>query len=141
MSRMSWIASGLAVVIAVVFGGLYLLPDSTSTPSGDAAAKPVAFDQALADQGEEVAASNGCASCHSIDGSEGAGPSWKGIYNTEVDIGTGSVVVDAAYIKTAIVDPNAQVSSGYGASMPSFKGKLSDEEIKAIVEYIKSLNG
>lgn len=138
---MGWIAGGLAVVIAVVFGGLYLLPDSTSTSSGGEGAKPVAFDQALADQGEEVSASNGCTSCHSIDGSEGAGPSWKGIYNTEVDIGTGKVKVDAAYIETSINDPNAQVSSGYGPSMPSFNGKLSDEEIKAIVEYIKSLNG
>jgi cytochrome c oxidase subunit 2 len=138
---MGWIAGGLAVVIAVVFGGLYLLPDSTSTPSGSEGAEPVAFDQALAGQGKDVAASNGCTSCHSIDGSDGVGPSWKGIYGTEVDIGTGKVKVNAAYIETAIVDPNAEVNAGYGPSMPSFEGKLSDEEITAIVEYIKSLNG
>lgn len=141
MSRMGWIAGGLAIVIAVVFGGLYLLPDSTDTPSADEVAQPVAFDQALAGKGEELTASNGCTSCHSIDGSDGVGPSWKGIYNTQVDIGTGKVKVDAAYIKTSIVDPNAEVSSGYGPSMPSYDGKLSDDEIEAIVEYIKSLNG
>ena len=135
-----WVAGSLAVVVAAIFGALYLKPESTSTPSG-AGAKPVRFDKALADQGKQVAGSNGCTSCHTTDGSKSVGPSWKGIYGTEADIGGEKVKVNAKFIETAIVDPNAQVRSGFGPSMPSFEGKLSDEQIKAVVEYIKSLNG
>lgn len=140
MSRMLWVASGLAVLVAVAFGTLYALPDETSTPA-EGGGKAVAFDQALADQGKKVSASNGCTSCHSIDGAKSVGPTWKGTFGTEADVGGKQVPVDAAFIEKAIVDPNAEVRSGYGPSMPSFEGKLSDEEIAAIVEYMKSLSG
>ena len=82
-----------------------------------------------------------CTSCHSIDGAKSVGPTWKGTFGTEADVGGKQVPVDAAFIEKAIVDPNAEVRSGYGPSMPSFEGKLSDEEIAAIVEYMKSLSG
>ena len=140
MSRMLWVAAGLAAAVAVVFGGIYALPDSKEEPVGGGG-KAVAFDKALADKGKDVAASNGCTSCHSIDGSKSVGPSWKGTFGTQADIGGKQVPVDAAFITTAIEDPNAQVRSGFGAGMPSFKGKLSDEEIAAFVEYMKSLSG
>lgn len=136
---MLWVATGLAVLIAAVFGTLYALPDSTSTPAGGG--KAVAFDKALADKGKDVVAANGCTSCHSIDGSKGVGPSWKGTFGTPADIGGKQVPVDAAFIEKAIVDPNAEVRSGFGPSMPSFEGKLSGEDIAAVVEYIKSLSG
>ncbi len=139
MSRMLWVATGLAAVVALVFGTLYALPDSTSTPEGGG--KAVAFDKALADKGKSVSTSNGCTSCHTLDGSKGVGPTWKGTYGTQADIGGKQVPVDAAFIETAIVDPNAQVRSGYGPSMPSYKGKLSEEDIAAVVEYMKSLGG
>lgn len=137
---MLWVASGLAVLVALVFGTLYALPDSTSTPS-EGGGKAVAFDKALADQGKKVSASNGCTSCHSLDGSKSVGPTWKGTFGTQADIGGKQVPVDAAFIEKAIVDPNAEVRSGYGPSMPSYEGKLSDEEIAAVVEHIKSLSG
>lgn len=137
---MLWVAMGLAVLVAAVFGTLYALPDSTTAPA-EGGGKAVAFDKALADQGKEIAASNGCTSCHSLDGSKSVGPTWKGTFGTQADIGGKEVPVDAAFIAKAIEDPNAEVRSGYGPSMPSFEGKLSDEEITAIVEYIKSLSG
>jgi len=137
---MLWVAAGLAVVVAVVFGAIYAMPSKKETPA--AGGKAVAFDQALADKGKSISSSNGCASCHSVDGTKGAGPSWKGTYGTQIDIGGGKrVAMNAAYIKTAIIDPNAQVVAGFGPSMPSFKGKLSDGDIAAVVEYIKSLSG
>lgn len=137
------VAAGLAAVMAVVLGTLYLIPESTTTPApaGGAAATPVAFDKALADRGKQVAASNGCTSCHSLDGSKGVGPSWKGVFGTDADVAGAKVPVDEKFIETAILDPNAQVRSGFGPSMPSYKGKLSAEDVTAIVEYMKSLNG
>jgi len=137
---MLWVATGLALVVAVVFGAIYAMPSKKQAPA--AGGKAVAFDKALADKGKQIANSNGCSSCHSVDGATGAGPTWKGTYGTQVDIGGGKKVpMNAAYIKTSIDDPNAQVAAGFGPSMPSFKGKLSDSDIAAVVEYIKSLSG
>ncbi len=135
-----WVAGGLAVVIALIFGALYLKPESKTTPSGNGA-KPVRFDKALADQGEQVASSNGCSSCHTTDGSKSVGPTWKDTFGTQVELSDGQKVkVDAKYIEAATFDPNAEVREGFGPSMPSYEGKLSDEDVEAIVEYIKSLN-
>lgn len=140
MSRMLWVAAGLAVLLAAVFGGIYALPQKKATPA--AGGKAVAFNKALAGKGSQLASSNGCTACHSVDGATGAGPTWKGTFGTQIDIGGGKKVpMNAAYIKTSILDPNAQVAAGFGPSMPSFKGKLSDADIAAVVEYIKSLSG
>lgn len=141
MSRMLWVAAGLAATIAVVFGGLYALPDSEEEPVGGGG-KAVAFDQALADKGEQVATSNGCTACHSTDGAKGVGPTWKGTWGTQAELDGGETVpVDEVFVKTAIIDPAAQVRSGFGAGMQSYEGKLTDEDIKAFAEYMKSLSG
>jgi cytochrome c oxidase subunit 2 len=137
---MMGVAGGVAVAVALLFGGLYLWPDEEAAPVASGG-KAVAFDQALADQGKSVATSNGCLSCHTVDGSKSVGPSWQGTWGTPVDLGGEQATVDEAFVTAAILDPNAQVRSGFGPSMPSYEGKLSDEDVKAVVEYMKSLSG
>lgn len=97
----------------------------------------------LIKKGEELYRTTGCSACHSIDGTRIVGPSWKGIYGSRVKVITKGtereVVVDDEYIKRSELDPNYDIVVGYPGIMPSQKGKLSDEEIRALTQYIKSL--
>ncbi|HEU4964739.1 MAG TPA: cytochrome c oxidase subunit II [Bacilli bacterium] len=88
---------------------------------------------------QSVIAENGCASCHSIDGSKGAGPSWKGIFGTERKLNGGKTVkVDEEYIKESILDPGAKVADGFQAGMmPQYT--LEDEQVANLVKYIEEL--
>ena len=49
------------------------------------------------------------------------------------------MTVDDAYIRKSIEYPAADVAKGYMPVMPSFRGQLSDKQIEALIEYIKSL--
>jgi cytochrome c oxidase subunit 2 len=102
---------------------------------GGAAASP-------ADKGKALYQAKACIGCHSLDGSKGVGPSWKGLYNAgNHAMADGSAVTaDEAYIKESILNPNAKIVSGYTAGvMPSYQGQLSDEEISDIIEFMKTL--
>jgi cytochrome c oxidase subunit 2 len=82
----------------------------------------------------------GCPACHSVDGSPKVGPSLKGLWEKEESLSDGSTVkVDANYIKNSILEPNSQVVAGYSPQMPSFQGKLSQDQLDAIIEYIKTV--
>jgi cytochrome c oxidase subunit 2 len=108
----------------------------------------VATEQAAAEQispeelGAKVAQENGCISCHSLDGSTLVGPTWKGLYGAEQRLSDGTMLkVDEAYLRNAIIDPNAQIVEGFPANvMPEgFADRLTEEEINGLIEYIKSL--
>ncbi|KWR82355.1 cytochrome c oxidase subunit II [Cupriavidus sp. IDO] len=109
-----------------------------------AAAQPVAAagvatgpGAGLAEQGRALAQSKGCVGCHSIDGSPGVGPSWKGLFGkTETFADGSSAQVDAAFLKTEITDPQARLVKGFGPVMP--KIALTDEEIAALTAYIQA---
>ena len=91
-------------------------------------------------QGELAASRLGCLRCHSLDGSPHLGPSWAGLYGTEVPIAQGgTVIVDEAYITESIMDPMAKLHAGFQAIMPSYLGSMLPAETAAVVELIKSL--
>jgi len=93
--------------------------------------------------GAKVAKEQGCASCHSLDGSKLVGPSWLGVYGSEEKLSDGStVIVDDAYIRNSIIDPNAQIVAGYPANVMAqdYETRLKPEEIDALIAYIKSLS-
>jgi cytochrome c oxidase subunit 2 len=50
-----------------------------------------------------------------------------------------TIVADSAYIHTSIVDPGADVVSGFPNTMPQAKDILSEAEIAEIVNYLKGL--
>lgn len=139
---MTWIAGGLFVVLAAVVATAWFAQDSEEAPAGGGGAAKVKFDAALAAEGEAVASSQGCTSCHTTDGSSGAGPTWSGSYGAGIELDSGETVkVDDAYLEQAILDPGAEVQAGFSAGMPSYEGKVSEEDVAALVEYIKSLSG
>lgn len=94
----------------------------------------------LVEQGRQLAESNGCLACHSVDGSNSLGPGWQGLWGkTEVLSDGSEVVVDFEYFKTSIIDPAAQLVQGYAPAMAAYP--FSDEQIEALVAYVKSLDG
>ena len=87
---------------------------------------------------------NACISCHSLEGIKIVGPSFKGIFGKTETVITDNkereVVVDDSYIIHSLIDPNADVVKGFNKGlMISYKDILSDQDMKAIVEYIKTL--
>jgi len=93
--------------------------------------------------GERLSTAKGCVACHSTDGSPLVGPTYKGLFGkTETVVTSGQerdVVVDEEYLKKSILDPNADVVKGFVALMPSQQGLMTDDEISAMIEFIKSL--
>jgi len=55
-----------------------------------------------------------CVSCHSLDGSPGAGPTWLGIYGREQALTDGTTVIaDDDYLRDSIINPNNQIVVGF----------------------------
>lgn len=99
-------------------------------------------------RGEYWYRTQGCASCHSLDGSKIVGPSFQGLFGrTETMIGGTTVTADEAYIYESIVDPYAKIIEGYELSpgsgtsaMPAtYAESLTEEQIQEIVEFIKTI--
>ena len=83
----------------------------------------------------------GYASCHA-GGPQQRGAQLEGIFGKEVKlVGGQTVVADEAYIRESILNPGAKVVEGYQPIMPTFKGQVTEEQIVALVSYIKSLSG
>jgi cytochrome c oxidase subunit II len=82
----------------------------------------------------------GCVTCHSVDGTKRTGPTFKGIWGHTVEFRAGpSQEVDENYLRESILEPSAKIVKDYPDQMPTFKGVIKDEEISAIIAYIKSL--
>lgn len=83
----------------------------------------------------------GCSSCHA-GGPQQRGPSLEGIYGKEVKfVGGGSTMVNDEYIRNSILNPSSQIVEGYQPIMPTFQGQVTEEQLMALVAYIKSLSG
>ncbi|HSR29996.1 MAG TPA: cytochrome c oxidase subunit II [Anaerolineae bacterium] len=115
--------------------------DFESWVAGQEVAVPPPGEMAPAELGARLVSEQGCLSCHSIDGSILVGPSWLGLYGSERQLEDGSTVVaDDTYLLNAILNPGDQVVTDYPNIMPAAYSFLSDEELSAVVEYIKTLN-
>ncbi|MEE9424603.1 MAG: cytochrome c oxidase subunit II [Methylococcales bacterium] len=92
----------------------------------------------LADIGQKLAAEKGCLGCHSVDGGASVGPTWKGLFGkTETMTDNTTLVIDEAYLKEAILEPNTTVVAGFSPMMPAYD--FSDEELDALIAYTKTL--
>jgi serine/threonine protein kinase len=150
--------SSIILITFLGMGGLFNNPAKSSTSDATAIAlnvkatrdaKSLATEQALLDEaeavlirGKEIASLQGCIACHTNDGSTSIGPSWKGFYNSTVTLDSGEVKeVDYDFIRLGILNPKAQVLSGYSADlMPTdYAQKLTSQQIDELVAYIISL--
>lgn len=79
-----------------------------------------------------------CIACHTLDGTKVVGPTFKGVYGRAgKDTQGNAYVVDDAFIKESIMTPNARVAEGFFPVMPP--QQLSDDEMKALIEWMKTL--
>ena len=131
------IASVVTLVVAGCGGG---------SPPGVGEANPTAAEptptvnvaREIA-RGKRLIEQHGCLDCHTTDGRDQIGPTWKSLYGSTVTLAGGEVVVaDAGYLWAAVRDPNAQIVEGYLADI-MLPLQLTDAEITSIVEFIKSL--
>lgn len=96
----------------------------------------------LAKRGEKIFALKACASCHSVaDHTKKVGPSLFQIFGKEEKMTDGNTVkVDENYLRESIMSANAKIVAGYGPNvMPAFQGQISENELNALIEYIKEL--
>lgn len=96
----------------------------------------------LPEQGAKLVQAKGCVACHSTDGTAKIGPSYRGIFGKEAELADGSkIVVDENYIRESIAKPQAKIVKGFNPVMPPYtKEMVGEEDLNAIVAYIKSLN-
>jgi len=94
----------------------------------------------LVEKGQKYFTDKGCVACHTVDGTPKVGPTWKGIFATQRSLEDGTVKVDENYIRESIVNPNAKIVKGFPKGvMPTFQGQLTEDQLNALIEFIKSL--
>src|SRR6202522_223758 len=93
----------------------------------------------LAASGESLFQQLGCLTCHRSD-TQGRGPILAGIFGKPVQLEDGRIVIaDENYIRESILSPSAKIVSGFKPIMPVFQGLVGEEQLTALVAYIKSL--
>jgi len=98
----------------------------------------------LAQRGAKYFQTRACASCHNVNNEAvKVGPSLYQRWgkNSTQDSGA-KIVFDENHVRESILLPQANIAAGFPkpSPMPSFQGQLSESELSAIIEYIKSLN-
>jgi len=89
--------------------------------------------------GERAFRTRGCSGCHAPNAAIRA-PLLDGIYGKQVPLSDSTLVTaNEQYLRDSILLPNKQISAGYQPIMPTFQGQISEEELNAIIAYLKSL--
>jgi cytochrome c oxidase subunit II len=93
----------------------------------------------LSATGEKLFAELGCVTCHRSD-TQGRGPNLQGVFGKPVQLEDGRIVTaDENYVRESILDPGAKVVKGFKPVMPTFQGLVSEEQVNALIAYVKSL--
>lgn len=80
---------------------------------------------------------SGCTACHSTDGSEMTGPTFKGLYGSKRTLANGSsVTADDAYLRESIEHPEAKVVKGFEA-MPEMT--VNPADVQKLIDAMKAL--
>ena len=95
--------------------------------------------------GEKLYRQYACAGCHSLNGSKGTGPSFKGLAGSTVTLAGGKQVkATTAYLEKAITDPDAEITEGFNAglmtaSIDGFDLENKPEDVHKLVEFIQGV--
>jgi mono/diheme cytochrome c family protein len=133
-----------AAIVLLATGGFCLADGcgNASQPQSSAASSAAG---SLAARGGKLYQADGCAGCHSLNGSRLTGPSWKGLADSRVELSDGkAVIADDAYLTRHIVEPNALTVQGYPSQvMAEAIGGLDLQhkpaDVQALVAFIDSL--
>lgn len=103
--------------------------------------------------GEKLYNVRGCAGCHSADGSDMTGPTFKNIWsrtvNGETKFADGSNLASLLdseyggmpenYLIESIWEPQKRIVQGRSNAMPTFQGQIDEEEMGYLIAYFKWL--
>jgi cytochrome c oxidase subunit 2 len=138
----SWLTSGNAAPVtlpaAVATAGIVDLNAgagaAASAGGGTAGPTPVEI-------GAKLFQEKACMTCH-LTTPGGIGPILTNVPGSEVELASGDkVIADDAYLRESILSSTTKVVKGYPPAMPTFQGQLSEEQVMALIAYIKSLGG
>jgi cytochrome c oxidase subunit 2 len=101
------------------------------------------LDPKAPDYKPKLFAKYGCNACHGVKAEQGVivGPNLAGLGSKKTEqTNAGTVEINDDYLRESIEYPEKKIVEGYaGKNMPSFKGRLSEDELAALIDYIKSL--
>jgi len=84
---------------------------------------------------------HGCLGCHSMDGTSKIGPTFKGLFGSQVRVQRDgkllTVTADEPYLRESIHKPAAAIVEGFQPIMPPFPG-LTEAEVTAMLDAIKA---
>lgn len=94
-----------------------------------------------AEGGERVYNVLGCKQCHSLNGAAGVGPTFRDLFGSERSFKDGGrATADENYVSSSVLDPQSRVVQGFEPVMPTFKGRIKDQEITALIAFLKTLS-
>jgi cytochrome c oxidase subunit II len=94
-----------------------------------------------------------CASCHTVNGAPGVGPTWKGLFTKQGDAYVGrqrevieggakkTITVDDKYLTDSIQKPDLQkvAEEPYVKNNMTAFPNLDERRVKGLIQYMKSL--
>jgi mono/diheme cytochrome c family protein len=97
---------------------------------------------AQAKTGDQIFTAAGCAGCHTFGPAKSTGTIGPDLNELKTEAAKMEKGKSAeAYIRESLEDPGAFVVEGYPNAMPAFKGKLTDAQIKALVDFLLQKGG
>ncbi|MGZ3578196.1 MAG: cytochrome c oxidase subunit II, partial [Syntrophales bacterium] len=95
----------------------------------------------VVDLGPRILQAKGCIGCHTLDGTQKIGPTFKQLLGRKETVITAgqekSITVDVDFIREHILDPRRTAVKGYPPVMPQVP--MTDEELKTIISYMETL--
>jgi cytochrome c oxidase subunit 2 len=93
----------------------------------------------LAQSGENLFRQLGCSGCH-VGSAAIHAPPLEGLYQKLVPLSDGTFVrADDKYLRDSILLPASQIVAGYQPVMPTYEGRVSEDELLQLLAYLKSL--
>jgi mono/diheme cytochrome c family protein len=110
---------------------------------GFAAARPGQDEGALAQaglanatSGEQIFTAGGCAGCHTLAKANATGTIGPSLDDLAATAGQQDGSPEE-YVRESLLDPDAVVAEGFQPGvMPSYEGRLTDEQIQALAQYL-----
>jgi cytochrome c oxidase subunit 2 len=130
MKKKHWLM--VLVALASVFAAsvMYRLGGGNDTASAKL--------ESATTSGMVLAFEKGCIACHTLDGTAGIGPTWKGTYGTLRTTNDGlQILADDVYLERSIREPAAEVVKGFENIM--IAPDLSEAELAELLQLIKEL--